>query len=46
VEASLRKRELNKVLKMRDYRSPQYFHAIKGLPESYEIWKAVEPATR
>jgi hypothetical protein len=43
VEAALHKRELNKVLKMRNHRSPQYFHAIKGLLESYEIWKTVEP---
>ena len=45
-EAGLRKRELNKVLKMSDYRSPQYVHAIKGLLESYDVWKAIEPTIR
>ena len=43
VEAGLRKRELNKVLKMSNYRSPQYVHAIKGLLESYDVWKTIEP---
>jgi len=43
VESVLRMRELNKILKMRDYRSPQYFHAIKGLLESYDVWKTIEP---
>ncbi|MDH5569704.1 MAG: hypothetical protein OEX98_07955 [Nitrosopumilus sp.] len=46
VEAALRKRELNKVLKMKGYRSSQYFHTIKGLLESYEIWKAAGSKTR
>jgi len=46
VEATLHKRELNKVLKMSDPRSPQYFHAIKGLLESYNVWKTVEPRIR
>jgi len=46
VEAALRKRELNKVLKMRNHRSPQYVHAIKGLLESYNIWKTVESKIR
>ena len=41
VEAGLRKRELNKVLKMSNYRSPQYVHAIKGLLKSYDVWKVV-----
>jgi len=43
VESTLRRRELSKVLKMRNYRSPQYVHAIKGLLESYDVWKTVEP---
>ena len=43
VKSILRRRELNKILKMSDYRSPQYFHAIKGLLESYDMWKAIEP---
>ena len=46
VEAGLRKRELNKILKMSNYRSPQYVHAIKGLLESYDIWNVVEPTIR
>jgi len=46
VETVLRRRELSKVLKMRNYRSPQYVHAIKGLLESYDVWKTVEPTIR
>jgi len=37
---------IKKVLKMKNYRPPQYFHAIKGLLESYDIWKTVEPKIR
>jgi len=43
VEAGLRKRELNKILKMSNYKYLQYVHAIKGLLESYDIWKTFEP---
>jgi len=46
VEAALRKRELNKVLKMRNHRSPQYVYAIKELLESYDVWNTVEPTIR
>jgi len=46
VETTLRKRELSKILKMKNYKSPQYVHAIKGLFESYEIWKTIEPTTK
>ncbi|MDH3341037.1 MAG: hypothetical protein OEL84_07110 [Nitrosopumilus sp.] len=46
VEAGLRKRELSKVLKMSNYKSPQYVHAIKELLESYDVWKTVEPKIR
>ena len=39
VEAHLRKREIKKILKMNDYNSAKYNHAIRGLLESYAIWK-------
>ncbi|WP_420545533.1 hypothetical protein [Nitrosopumilus sp.] len=40
VEANLRKREISKVLKIRNIGSPQYVHAIRGLLESYSVWDA------
>ncbi|WP_316504196.1 hypothetical protein [Nitrosopumilus sp.] len=39
VESTLRKREIKKILQIRDSSSAQYNHAIKGLLESYDIWK-------
>lgn len=39
VETSLRKREIRKILQINDQQSFQYKHAIKGLLESYEVWK-------
>ena len=40
VETELRKREINKILQIQNHDSPRYMHAIKGLLESYYIWKA------
>ena len=40
VETNLRKREIRKILQIRD-QPAQYSHAIKGLLESYDIWKTV-----
>ena len=39
VERNLRKREIRKTLQIKDQQSNQYKHAIKGLLESYDIWK-------
>jgi hypothetical protein len=38
VESSLRKREIRKILKIRDLNSTQYRHAIRGLLQSYDVW--------
>lgn len=39
VETKLRKREIDKILQINDYQSPQYRHSIKGLLDSYDVWK-------
>ena len=41
VERELRAREIRKILKIKDHKSAQYAHALKGLPESYDIWKTI-----
>ncbi len=41
VEANLRKREIQKVLQIQNPHSDQYKHAIKGLLESYDVWKTI-----
>ena len=41
VETTLRKREIKKTLQIRDYQSIQYRHKIKGLLQSYDIWKTI-----
>jgi len=41
VEANLRKREIGKILQIPRSESSQYNHAIKGLLESYDIWKII-----
>ena len=39
VEMNLKKREVRKILRIDDHQSLQYKHAIKGLLESYDVWK-------
>ena len=41
VETNLRKREIRKTLQIHDPKSTRYKHAIKGLLESYDIWKTI-----
>ncbi|MDH3502640.1 MAG: hypothetical protein OEL69_09105 [Nitrosopumilus sp.] len=39
VETNLRKREIRKILQIRDCNSIQFNYAIKGLLKSYNAWK-------
>jgi Pyruvate/2-oxoacid:ferredoxin oxidoreductase delta subunit len=41
VGITLRKQEIRKILQICDHQSLQYRHAIKGLLESYDIWKTI-----
>lgn len=40
VQTTLRKREIRKILQIHD-QPTKYRHAIKGLLESYDIWKTI-----
>ena len=41
VEILLRKREIQKLLKLPSHQSAEYRHGLKGLLNSYDLWNSI-----